>query len=259
MPDVTTRPVAKTFVVEIEGIDLATQKDDKTIEYVMSQVNEHGVVVLHNQHLSAQDIAEIGRKMGKIEKHLFNQYVHEEVDEVSYVTNRTREGEIDEFGVTRASLWHVDEPYKENLPKFTMLHALEVPSVKGGTEFADAQGAYDALPEEMKERLKGLDSVFKVRQGFESEHPAVAIHPVTGRPGIFISPQHQVGFTGMVDEGGMELMNELLAHATQEQFTYYHHWKVGDVVIWDDIGTLHRNPADSDPKERRVFLRTIVH
>ena len=251
--------VAETFVVEVRGIDLATQRDPETIAWIEKTLAENGVLVFHNQKLSAEDIGDIGKKFGHIEAHIFDQYRHEAVPEVSYVTNRTRENEIDMYGVSRASMWHVDEPYKTYLAKLTMLHALEVPKVKGGTWFADSQGAYDALDPKMKARVDGLISSFSVKTGHKSQHPTAYVHPVTKRRGIFVSPQHQIGFVGMENDDGIALMNELVDHATQSKFSYYHQWKVGDVLIWDDISTLHRNAADSDPNERRIFLRTIVH
>ncbi len=253
------RRVAKTFVAEVQGIDLKHQRDDETMRWIERTLAENGVLIFPNQKLEAVDVGDIGKRLGTIEAHIFGQYRHEEVPEVSYVTNRTRENEVDPFGVTRASLWHSDEPYKPQLAKLTMLHALEVQKEKGGTWFTDVQGAYDALPADLKKTCDGLTSSFKVKQGFASQHKTSYKHPVTGRVGILLSPQHQIGFTGMENDDGIKLMEKLLAHATQDDFTYYHKWKVGDVVMWDNIGTLHRNAADGNPEERRVFLRTIVH
>jgi alpha-ketoglutarate-dependent taurine dioxygenase len=51
----------------------------------------------------------------------------------------------------------------------------------------------------------------------------------------------------------------LAAHATQDRFTYYHSWRPGDLLIWDERATMHRGAGDSDPAERRVMLRTIVY
>ena len=55
------------------------------------------------------------------------------------------------------------------------------------------------------------------------------------------------------------MIEELAAHATQDQFTYYHSWQVGDVLMWDERATMHRGAGDSNPDERRVMLRTIVY
>lgn len=254
-----TRRVAETFVAEVAGLDLAEQRDAETLTWLERAVAENGVVILRDQKLAAEDIADIGGRMGEIEAHVFGQYRHEKVAEVSYVTNRNAKNEIDPFGVSRASMWHVDEPYKARPSKFTMLHALEVPTVKGGTWFADVQGAYDGLDANLRADVDGLMSSFKVRAGFASQHPTAYAHPLTGRRSIFVSPQHQIGFVGMENAEGIAFMNRLVEHATQPKYTYYHQWRVGDVLIWDGVGTLHRNAADGDPRERRVFLRTIVH
>jgi taurine dioxygenase len=67
-----------------------------------------------------------------------------------------------------------------------------------------------------------------------------------------------VGFEGLENEEGLALMDEILQHVTQPRFLYYHQWRVGDVLMWDQTQTIHRNPVDSDPNEPRIFLRTIV-
>jgi alpha-ketoglutarate-dependent taurine dioxygenase len=70
---------------------------------------------------------------------------------------------------------------------------------------------------------------------------------------------HTLGFAGMPREQGRALIEELAAHATQERFVYYHHWRVGDVLMWDERATMHRGAGDYRPDERRVMLRTIVY
>ena len=93
----------------------------------------------------------------------------------------------------------------------------------------------------------------------EQLHPAVRQHPITGRNVLFVNPTHCHGFVGMDDGEAIPLIEELRDHATQDRFTYYHSWRVGDVVIWDEIATMHRGAGDADPRERRIMLRTIVH
>lgn len=254
-------PLEGGFGAELRGVDLGHDHSEETADWVKQQLTEYAVVVLHDQQMSASDIGRFGRQMGRIEKHAFEQYRHDEVPEVSFITNRDREGNVDAFGVTRASKWHFDESYKDELPQLTLLHALQVPSVKGGTEFADMRAAYDYMPTSLSKKVEALVSVFRVKvdgRSVEAHHPTVYVHPRSGRRVLLISPQHQVGFEGMENEEGLAVMNEILEHATQPQFYYYHQWRVGDVVMWDQTATLHRNPVDSDPNEARVFLRAIV-
>jgi taurine dioxygenase len=93
----------------------------------------------------------------------------------------------------------------------------------------------------------------------EQARPAVIPHPVTGRPILFVNPMHVHGFVGMERAAAWELIEELAAHATQDRFVYYHSWRVGDLLIWDERSTMHRGAGDYHPEERRVMLRTIVY
>jgi len=82
---------------------------------------------------------------------------------------------------------------------------------------------------------------------------------VTGRPILFVNPMHTYGFVGMAQEEAWPLIEELAEHATQDRFVYYHRWRVGDVLMWDERATMHRGAGDYRPEERRIMLRTIVY
>jgi taurine dioxygenase len=257
----TVIPFENGFGAELSGIDLVKDDSQETADWVKDQLTQFAIVVLHGQDMKAEDIARFGRQLGRIEKHAFEQYRHDDVPEVSYVTNRDKDGNIDPFGVRRAEKWHFDESYKKVPPQLTLLHALQVPKVKGGTEFTDVRAAYDQMPPELATKVMDLVSVFRVQvdhQPVEAHHPTVYVHPRSGRKVLLISPQHQVGFEGMENEEGLALMDEILTWAIQQRFRYYHQWIEGDVLMWDQTATLHRNPVDSDPNEPRIFLRTIV-
>lgn len=254
-------PFATGFGAEIRGMDLAREDSQATVDWIKQQLTDHAFLVFHDQNMTAEDIARFGKQMGRIERHVFEQYRHESVSEVSYVTNRDAEGNIDAYGVSRASKWHFDLSYKPELPVCTLLHALQVPKVKGGTEFADMRRAHDGMPAALRAKVEGKVSLFRVKPGGvqqESHHPTIFTHPRSGRKVLLISPQHQVGFDGLEGEDGLALMEEILEHAIQPEYYYYHQWRVGDVLIWDQLATIHRNAVDSDPNEPRIFLRTIV-
>jgi len=270
------RPLGKALGTEALGVDLSRLGDD-TFAWIREAFAEHPVLVFRDQHLGAGDIAAFGRRFGTPRKHALVKYRHPEYPEVSWLTNVEEDGKVDWYGVKRATDWHTDSTYEEKLPLLAMLHALEVPATKGGTMFADMRAAYDALPEAMKQRLAGLvglhgrssgpagerlygDDKGKTEKVYtELPRPAVASHPVTGRPILFVNPMHTHGFDGMEREAAWELIEELAAHATQDRFTYYHSWRVGDLLIWDERATMHRGAGDYHPEERRVMLRTIVY
>ena len=270
------RPLGKALGTEALGVDLS-RLDDDTFAWIREAFAEHPVLEFRDQHLGAGDIAAFGRRFGTPRKHALVKYRHPEYPEVSWLTNVEEDGKVDWYGVKRATDWHTDSTYEEKLPLLAMLHALEVPATKGGTMFADMRAAYDALPEAMKQRLAGLvglhgrssgpagerlygDDKGKTEKVYtELPRPAVVSHPVTGRPILFVNPMHTHGFDGMEREAAWELIEELAAHATQDRFTYYHSWRVGDLLIWDERATMHRGAGDYHPEEHRVMLRTIVY
>lgn len=87
----TVLPFESGFGAELRGVDLALDDSQETADWVKAQLTEHAIVVLHDQEMSAADIGRFGQQLGRIEKHVFEQYRHEDVAEVSYVTNRDRD------------------------------------------------------------------------------------------------------------------------------------------------------------------------
>jgi taurine dioxygenase len=270
------RPLGETLGTEAVGVDLA-RLDDDAFAWIEKAFAEHPVLVFRDQTLAAADIAGFGRRFGVPRKHALLKYRHPDHEEVSWLTNVEHDGQVDWYGVKRATEWHTDSTYEERLPLLAMLHALELPSQKGGTMFADMRAAYDALPEATKQLLAGLTGLHGRTDGPAGERlygddkgatekrytevawPAVVAHPVTGRPILFVNPMHVHGFEGMTREEAWPLIEELAAHATQDRFTYYHSWRVGDLLIWDERATMHRGAGDYRPDERRIMLRTIVY
>jgi taurine dioxygenase len=271
------RPLGDTLGTEALGIDLSQPLDDAAFTWIARTFAEHPVLVFRDQNLGAAELSAFGRGFGTPRKHALVKYRHAEYPDVSWLTNVEADGKVDWYGVKRATDWHTDSTYEDEPPILAILHAKEVPSDKGGTMFADMRAAYQALSPGMKDRLSGLVGLHSRSTGPAGERlygdekgatektyrevarPAVVPHPVTGGPILFVNPMHTHGFAGMAREEAWPLIEELAAHATQERFVYYHNWRVGDVLMWDECATMHRGAGDSRPDERRVMLRTIVY
>jgi taurine dioxygenase len=278
------RPLGTALGTEALGIDLAQPLDDATFAWILAVFAEHPVLVFRGQRLGAAELAAFGRRFGAPRRHALVGYRHADHPEVSWLRNVDAAGNIDWYGVKRATDWHTDSTYEEELPLLAMLHALEVPASKGGTMFADMCAAYATLPAAMQRRLRGLTGLHSRTSGpagtrlyspeegarmaeksyagkdyVEQCRPAVVAHPATGRPILFVNPMHTHGFAGMDRNEAWQLIEELAAHSTQDRFVYYHSWQVGDLLIWDERATMHRGAGDYDPAERRVMLRTIVY
>jgi taurine dioxygenase len=271
------RPLGQTLGTEALGIDLAQPLDHSTADWVRGAFAEHPVLVFRDQDLGAAELAAFGRQFGIPRMHALIKYRHADCPEVSWLTNVEADGKVDWYGVKRATDWHTDSTYENELPLLAILHAKEVPSEKGGTMFADMRAAYDALPEQRKRLLQGLtalhgrsigpageklygdDKGVTAKEYRDVRWPAVTHHPVTGRPLLFVNPMHTHGFDGMSQEDAWPLIEELAEHATQDRFVYYHNWRVGDVLMWDERATMHRGAGDYRPEQRRIMLRTIVY
>lgn len=179
--------------------------------------------------------------------------------------------------------WHSDITYKAKPPMGSLLYALEVPPTDGDTLFCDMAAAYEALPEDMKTRLAGLNAIHSYLPRFNAAravdpqfqvnkfelsdeqkaelgevcHPIVRTHPESGRKALFVNE----GFTLRVDgpdaSAQGDLLAELFAHSKQDQFIYRHQWSAGDLVFWDNRMTMHR-ATDYDLQYSRRMHRTTV-
>lgn len=159
---------------------------------------------------------------------------------------------------TEASFfWHFDG-YMNDVPILGSILSCAMPSPSGGnTEFCNTYAAWDALPNERKRVLEGLRAVhamagaqlsvepepsyetfMKWRKVRHRTLPLVWTHR-SGRKSLVIG-NTAVNLVGVDPLEGLEWLVFLRDWATQEQFHYSHSWSVGDAVLWDNTGTLHR-------------------
>lgn len=183
--------------------------------------------------------------------------------------------------------WHTDQSYRRPPPDISLLYAVSaVPKGQGQTLFANGRAAYDALPAKLKARIEDLQglhvmpgkgrSEYAVRAGQTPDtllphqrpqrQPVVRIHPVTGKPALYLCEAGQMDwvegpFVGMEpgpDGDGAKLLYELMAHYTRPEFTYVHAWERGDLVIFDNRAMVHAATWFDSGKYGRVLWRTTV-
>ena len=100
---------------EVAGLDVSQPLDEAAIRWIAGQLAEHAVLVLRDQKLDAAQLGAFGRRFGVPKPHLLEGYQHPDFPEVSLVTNVSRDGSVDPFGVKRATTWHSDETYKQTI------------------------------------------------------------------------------------------------------------------------------------------------
>ena len=89
-------------------------------------------------------------------------------------------------------------------------------------------------------------------------HPAVLTHPLTGRKVLYANPGYAVRINELPEKESGELLEFLFAHQLKPEYRYAFHWQEGDVLMWEDIGTIHNAVADYGPDEHRYIKRCQV-
>jgi alpha-ketoglutarate-dependent taurine dioxygenase len=160
-------------------------------------------------------------------------------------------------------------------PKAAMLHSLEVPPTGGNTYFANMFAAYETLPAGLKKAVegriavhdasrnsagmlrKGYKEVTDVTQTVGARHPLVRTDAKTGRKALFLGRRPNAYVMGLSVAESDALLDALWAHATQPRFSMCHEWKVGDLLMWNNLSVLHRRDP-FDPKTRRIMHRSQI-
>src|SRR5215468_8280653 len=88
--------------------------------------------------------------------------------------------------------------------------------------------------------------------------PIFRTHPITGRMVLYCNPGYTTHIDGMADAESAELLRFLFAHQEQEKYSHSHRWTEGDVLMWDNIGTVHNAVADYRPDEPRYMRRLQI-
>jgi alpha-ketoglutarate-dependent 2,4-dichlorophenoxyacetate dioxygenase len=272
--------ITPDFVAEVADIDLSRplSKDDEN--GIKQTFWKYGVLIFPDQKLTAQQHLDFARLFGPIE--MDRVMASENADPrlghaFADISNLNREGKIwDRASRQRLykegnKLWHTDSSFKYKPGLCSLLYSTSIVPIGGHTEFADQRAAYDALSPAMKSRLEGLIAMHAIeysrkRTGFlnfeESETrrlppvPQLLVRtiPENKRRSLYVA-SHIGAIKGMSAEEAEALVQQLLAHVTQRQFTYIHRWRVNDLVMWDNRCTLHRGTDFDDMRFVRDMRR----
>ena len=269
--------VASTIgAAEIGGVDLSQTLDPAQVDAIRAAVAEHPVLIFRDQSLTKDQQAQFSINFGALEGHIGKLSDGSTFPMVHSLTNLDAEGNLINMDVAKLNyIWHTDKSYHA-IPSFvTILHAVKVPPSGGDTQYANARLAYEALPPETKARIDGLHVVHdwvasRINSGTSPAteeqkrtrppvtHPLVRTHPETGRKSLYLGV-HVSHIEGISKADSDMLLAELTDHIGQDRFVYTHHWRKGDVVVWDNRCLLHRAlPNYEIARYPRVLNRTVV-
>ncbi len=273
MTTLTLQRLVDTVGAEVVGLDPDRLAHDESLApSLLEALEQNGVLIFRGLDLQPEAQVAFCKKLGEID---YDTGGHHPVPGIFPVTlDKSKNAHADFLKGTFD--WHIDgcTPLHDECPQMaTLLSAKAVAESGGETEFASTYAAYDALSDEEKERFATLRVVHSLEASQRSrnpdpsqelkamwdarraEHPLVLTHR-DGRKSLVLgaSADYVVGMD--VDEG-RALLEDLLDRSTTPERVYRHSWSVGDTVIWDNRGVLHRaSPYASDSP--RLMLRTTV-
>ena len=274
-------PLHDLFAAELSGVDLRTLAE---VAELLEAMDAFAVcVVRHPVPLSDEEHIAFSRRLGPIEDrpvlvttgHRAMRVPHHEIIDQSNMDDGGRIYAEDDrrLGFKRANrLWHTDMSFHPIRATYSLLSAHIVPPVPADTEFADMRAVYDALPAAMKARLEPLVAEHSYwhsrvlgggpepteeeqRSRPPARHRLVHVRPRSGRKALYLA-SHIRRIEGMPDDEARALLDELTVFAAQPRFVFAHRWRVGDVVIWDNLATMHRATAFDDRNHVRDMRRT---
>jgi taurine dioxygenase len=279
---IEVKPIAGALGAEIIGVDVK-RVDEDTFAEVHAAWLEHLVVFFRDQTLTPDEQIAFAKRFGAIHLHPFVRGMDEHPEILEIVKE---EGDTRAFG----EVWHTDQMFNPKPAKATILYAKETPAVGGDTMFANMYLAYEALSAPMQAALSGVRTWNvgdrqKLRQGkagglpregsyrgnatmaakvrdpgalqTESAHPLVRTHPETGRRALYIG-NHTQSLHGFKPAEARAIIDFLMAHAVQPEFTCRFRWQVGSMAIWDNRCTQHRVLNDYHGRRRCMHRITIA-
>lgn len=270
----TINKLTDSVGAEVVDLDLARiAADDAVGDAVLEALEDNGVLVFRGLQLDPDAQVAFCRRLGEVDHSSDGHHPVAGIYPISLDKKKNASAEY-----LKATFdWHIDgcTPTNDECPQMaTVLSAVQVAERGGETEFANSYAAYEALSAAEKERFGALrvvhsleasqsrvhrdpspELVARWRSRPTHEHPLVWTHR-SGRKSLVLGASaHYV--VGMDREEGQALLQELLDRATVPEMVYSHSWSVGDTVIWDNRGVLHR-AAPYDPGSQREMLRTTV-
>ena len=288
-------PTGKALGAEVQGVNFALPVPEDVKQALRKAWADHLVLLFRGQDIDDEHLLAASGVFGPPHEAASRKYhlnVGAKVDDkhmisrhpsVSIISNLNADGipVLDNGGLgSYEVVWHTDNSYVEVPPAGSMLYALEIPppGAGGDTSFNNQYLAYEELPDDLKRAIEGKSQVHDstrnsagiLRPGVQlptkpeevpgPTHPLVRIHPVTGKPALYLGrrrdwPSNYI--VGLPNAESEALLDKLWAHATQPKYAWTHRWQVGDIVLWDNRCCMHYR-TEISLAYRRVMHRTTI-
>ena len=265
-------PITPAVGLEVTGMTADQFADPTTAQDAQRALDEHGVVVYREVNLDDDQLLAFSRRLGTVVTQPTGEHRHPEIQTITMDPAKTnamlasfRQGNFH---------WHIDGATQETPQKATLLTARAVDPAGGDTEFANTYAAYAALSEAERSQIADLHVVhtFAHAQSLANPDPTdeeraawdrvpARVHPLvwtrrSGRKSLLLGAT-AAEIVGWPAGESRALLERLLEWSTQPRFTLRHSWHVGDLVMWDNTGMLHR-ALPFEPTSVRLMHRTTL-
>lgn len=252
---------------DVTGIDLRMDIDEMSFVRIREAFDEFGVLRFRHQNLSMDELLVFAKKFGPLDltepgayggKHNIETY-----PELMIVSNVRKDGNLIGALGDGELAWHCDMSNRPAPPWGTFLYAVEVPETGGATSFASMYAAFEELSDDLRARLEGLwavsDGTYDSAGNpntlpISSPHPMIARHPYSNRNMLYLGRRRNGYIEGMLNDESDKVLDELWDYVIKDKFVWVQKWQVGDLVLWDNLATIHRRDS-FDPQSRRVMWR----
>jgi taurine dioxygenase len=278
--DPAPRRVAETFGAELSGIRIAGDVSDAEVAAFLDALHRHGMLLLRDVPNDPAALVAFSKRLGPLELHAASPHTHPDHPEIFCVGNYAEPGGLRANFATGVEQWHADSSYRAVPSAFSLFYGVICPPEGGETWLLDARTALAEMPDALRRRIEGVSAVHdlntlaewnrrftpgkpplseETRRRFPPvPQPLVRHHPVTGAPSLFVAPAVISHVEGMSAEEGTALIEALMRHATQERYVHRHRWRAGDLVVWDNLSTLHTASLFDHTRYQRLMFRTTV-
>jgi taurine dioxygenase len=281
---VEVRPTGRVLGATIEGANLSKSLSEQDFGTVLGVLGRYGVVCFPRQQLDTAALKAFAGRFGELEVNVsgaFQDPVHPEVMTLSNIKENGKPIGLGDAGQD----WHTDMSYSKTISFANVLYGIKIPRRNGqplgATEFANMHAAYEELPADLKARLDGKTITHDFAKFWDKmravpgstrppltadqrakkppvSHPVFLKHPITKKKVLYANPGYAMRINELPETESDELLEFLFKHQLQEKFRYAHRWTEGDVLMWDNLGTLHYAHPDYGPDEHRLIKRCQV-
>ena len=264
------RRVTGRIGAEIVGLDIGAELDADTVAAIRSALNEHKALVFADVDFDDAGQQRFARYFGELTR------AH---PTVAAVTGEPNVLPVDSEG-GKANHWHTDVTFVLNPPQASTLRSIVIPPYGGETLIANAATAYRDLPDALRTFADGLLAVHTndydyvrpsetvddaelarraefVSTKYQTAHPVVRVHPLTGERGLFIGGFAQ-RIVGLSAAESRDILRILQSYVTRPENILRWRWSPNQLVLFDNRITQHYAVDNYDDLPRRLHRVTVA-